>query len=126
METTNPQMAKSNNMATVAAIFGLISVFLAQTIIIPLLFGSLAIVLAVLSKGYNKKMSTPATIGMITSLLSIVIAVAITIGSFWMYENDPEFRAQADDTFKILTGMTMEEYYNSYPNVSIPETSPEE
>lgn len=106
---------KENTMAVASAVMGALSMLLAQTILIPFFLGSLAIIIAILSKGTSKKLSQPAMIGMATSIASLLVTVSILAGTFWKYENDPAFRKETDATFKEITGYTFEDYYKLKP-----------
>ena len=57
----NPGMA----MATASLLLGLASFFTIMTVILPFICGGLAILFALLSKGYGKKLLTQAKIGII-------------------------------------------------------------
>lgn len=111
---TNVRRPQPNNMASAACVMGLLSIVLVQTVLIPLFLGSIAIIIAVLSKGYDTKMTGQAKAGVVTSLLGITIAVVMSATSIWMYMNDDLFRAETNKTFQELTGMTVEEYSNSF------------
>lgn len=110
----NTQRAQSNNMASLACIMGLLSIVLLQTVLLPLFLGSIAIIIAILSKGYEKKMVKAAKIGFITSLVGITLTIGISSASVWMYFNNDAYRAEKNEIFQEMTGMTIEEYYNSY------------
>ncbi len=103
-----------NNMASAACVMGLLSLVLTQTILIPLVLGSAAIIIAILSKGYNTKMTPQAKIGTVTSLIGIAIAVFLSTASIWMYMTDDAFRDETNKTFQEITGMTVEEYANQF------------
>lgn len=101
-------------MANIAAIMGLISIFLVNTMIIPLVCGSLAIILAVLSKGNQTKLSSSGKLGFISALISLIIALSLGVVSTWMMQNDPAFRAEAEKSFQQMTGISLEELYSTY------------
>jgi len=107
-------ISNNNNMANIAAIMGLISIFLVNTMIIPLVCGSLAIILAVLSKGNQTKLSSSGKLGFISALISLIIALSLGIVSTWMMQNDPAFRAEAEKSFQQMTGISLEELYSTY------------
>lgn len=107
-------ISNNNNMANIAAIMGLISIFLVNTMIIPLVCGSLAIILAVLSKGNQTKLSSSGKLGFISALISLIIALSLGVVSTWMMQNDPAFRAEAEKSFQQMTGISLEELYSTY------------
>ncbi len=63
--------------ATISVIFGLGCLFTLFTVYIPFILGGLAILFAILSKGYNKKMNLTAKIGIGTAISGIAILFAI-------------------------------------------------
>lgn len=69
------------NFATVSMILGLGCMFSFLTVYLPLVFGSLAIIFALLSKGYGKKMLIGAKIGMCTAIGCIALIITI-MGTF--------------------------------------------
>ena len=69
-------------MATMAMVLGLAGIFTMFTIYIPLICGSLAVIFAILSKGYGNKMLTSAKIGIGTAIAGIALIVTI-LGSCW-------------------------------------------
>lgn len=76
-------------LATVSMIFGILSIFTVFGVYPPFICGSIAIVLAILSKGYGKKMLSIAKAGIITAASGMAMVcmvfgliISITIGFF--------------------------------------------
>lgn len=67
--------------ATVSMILGLGCMFSFLTVYLPLIFGSLSVIFAILSKGYGKKMLIGAKIGLCTAIGCMALVVAI-MGTF--------------------------------------------
>lgn len=63
--------AANNVLAVIAMILGVCSLLSLFTIYLSLIFGSIAIILALLSKGYGKKMVTSAKVGFGTAIGSL-------------------------------------------------------
>ena len=106
----NPGMT----MATVSMILGLGSIFTMFTVYLPLILGSLAILFAILSKGYGKKMVAAAKIGIGTAIggLALVITVAGTaVGIIFSLSKDSmvQFGQAMDQQFEEQTGMSLED-----------------
>ena len=101
-------------MATVSMILGLGSIFTMFTVYLPLILGSLAILFAILSKGYGKKMVAAAKIGIGTAIggLALVITVAGTaVGIIFSLSKDSmvQFGQAMDQQFEEQTGMSLED-----------------
>ena len=76
----NPNPVPPKNALSIASlIIGIIALATFWTIIGGIVLGSLAIILAVLSKGYYKKMNGTAKGGFITGLIALIIEAAIYI-----------------------------------------------
>lgn len=101
-------------MAMASLILGVASIFTLLTIYLPLVFGSMAIVLAILSKGYGKKMLGIARAGIGTAIGAMTLVVAIwgTIISFFLSLSGDaliEFGRQIDQQFEQQTGRDIED-----------------
>ena len=82
------------------------------------LFGSLAIILAVLSKGNEKRMCTSAGVGMITGILALIIQICMIIFTLYSIIYIPEFREQFINTFyHIYEQMYGIPFQESYPGL---------
>lgn len=105
-------------MAMVSLILGIASIFTIFTVYLPLILGSIAIVLAILSKGYGKKMLATAKAGIGTaiggiSLIAVVFVSVISIfySAFRSMSGDQlvEFGRQIDEMFEQQTGQDIED-----------------
>ena len=101
-------------MATISMVLGVISIMTIFTVYIPIICGSIAIVLAILSKGYGKKMLTTAKVGIGTAIGGMALIITI-IGSLTVLllsssgEQMVEFGRQVDEQFREQTGMELED-----------------
>lgn len=101
-------------MATAAMVLGVASIFTMFTVYIPFICGSLAIVFAILSKGYGKKMLAAAKIGIGTAIAGIVL-IATIVGSvsamlFSLSSEDlVNLGRQLDQQFESQTGRELED-----------------
>lgn len=107
----NPGMA----MATASLILGAASFFTILSVFLPLVLGGLAVLFALLSKGYGKKMLTQAKIGLICGIGGFCITAAVFGSSMAMLLKDPdllvEIGQQYDDAIESMYGQSTEEIY---------------
>ena len=101
-------------MAMISLILGIASIFTILTVYLPLIFGSIAIVLAILSKGYGKKMLATAKAGIGTAIGGITLIVVVfgsVISLFLSLSGDQlvEFGRQIDEMFEQQTGQDIED-----------------
>lgn len=122
-----PVRNPGQTMATMAMVLGLASIFTMFTIYIPLICGSLAVVFAILSKGYGKKMMAAAKIGIGTAIAGIALIVTI-LGSVSAMllslssedlvnlgrELDQQFESQTGRELKEVLGTSYEEIMKEY------------
>jgi len=109
-------------MATIAMVLGLASVFCIFTVYLPLVLGSIAIILAILSKGYGRKMLATAKIGVGTAIggLSMVLVLIASVFSLLMSNSDVliDQGRQLDEQFERQTGQKLEDYLGkSYEDI---------
>ena len=100
--------------ATISVIFGLGSLFTVFTVYLPFILGGLAIVFAILSKGYNKKMNFAAKIGVgtaITGLALLATIIGTLVGIFLSSSRETliQFGEQMDKQIEHQTGYTPEQ-----------------
>lgn len=89
-----------------------------MTILPPLIFGSLSIILAILSRGDQKKLQSRALAGVIIGGSALVLNLAICIFSFYMVFSDPETTQQywnmVNETYEQMLGASLEDILESY------------
>lgn len=98
--------------AMVLSVVAIVSVF-TFTVYPPLIFGSLAIILALLSRGGSLKFHPSAKTGIRNSLIALGINIALVAGSLWLVFCIPEFSDEFNATFQEMYGMTYEEFMES-------------
>ncbi len=101
-------------LATISMVLGLASMFTLFTVYIPLICGSIAIVLAILSKGYGKKMLSMAKIGIGTAIggMALVISIVGSMTALILSSDGDflvEFGQQMDQQFEQQTGQKLED-----------------
>lgn len=85
--------------------------------------GGLAIILAILSKGYNTKMEKNAVIGMIAGIVGIILQIATLLFSIYSVIHVPEFREQFNSLYEQMYGEPMDDSINEMlDDLRIPST----
>lgn len=109
----NPGMA----MATASLFLGLASFFMSMTVLFSLILGGLAILFALLSKGYGKKMITQAKIGFICGIGGLGTTFFLIVSSVSMLLANPdmlvEIGRQYDTAIEEVYGQPTEELYGT-------------
>lgn len=109
----NPGMA----MATASLLLGLASFFTMLTVFLPLLCGGLAILFALLSKGYGKKMVSQAKIGLVCGIGGLCITAMMVGSSMAMLLSNPdmmvEIGQQYDTVMEDMYGQPTEDIYGT-------------
>lgn len=103
-----------NVFALFAKSLGAFSIFCA---VFSVFFGSficggLAIVLAILSKGYNTQMEKNAKIGLITGTIGIILQISVLGFSIYYIIHVPEFREQFNSIYEQMYGEPMDDSIN--------------
>ena len=102
------------SMATASMILGLVSLFTLFTVYIPLICGSLAVILAVLSKGYGKKMPLTARVGVGTAVggVTLIMTLLFTLTRILLSSSGDDlvnFGKAMDEQFEQQTGIELED-----------------
>lgn len=111
---------RPRGFATASLVFGIIAFVSAftMTILPPLIFGSLSIILGLLSRGGAKRPESRALAGIIVSASALVINFAVCIFSFYIVLSDPEAKSQywsmINETYEQMLGMSLDEILDSY------------
>lgn len=102
-------------LASVSLFLGLGAVFTLLTVFLPLAFGALAVLLALLSKGYGKKMLSQARIGFTCGIGSLCATVCILVSSIAVLLSNPdrliEYGQQYDTMCEDVYGQSSEELF---------------
>lgn len=115
-----PSALPGNGFAIASLVFGILALIstMTMTIVIPVFFGSLAIILGFLSRGNRTSLHHYALTAVITGCCSLVINVALFAGSFYMIFSNKEMAQQywnmMNETYEQMTGMTLEELLQNY------------
>lgn len=101
---------KSNAFGTVAFILAILALLSVTSILPPILFGGLAVIFGVLSKGSGKKMDKKGKFGFSIGLLSLIGAVAITAFTIYLVFFNAEYRSYMNEAYEMTYGITFDEY----------------
>lgn len=87
------------------------AIFFSSIPFIPIGFGFLSILFAILSKGYSDKLAKAAKNGLISGILAIIVTISILGFTVFRIMTDSEYRQSIIDTSKMLYGDTYEQDY---------------
>ncbi len=114
---------RSDGLATAALVLGIAGLLCSITIILPLICGSLAIILAILSKGGELTTAGKGKAGMILGIISacigafiLLLAIATTSSTSFIDEFEREYKRQMDQYYN---GYDYDDYYNDYDSDDI-------
>ena len=108
--------APINVFAMFARSLGVFSIFCAFFSIFfgALICGGMAIILAILSNGYNTKMERNAKFGLVAGIIGIVFQLStLTIGVYNII-NVPEFREQFNSLYEQMYGAPVDDSINDF------------
>lgn len=115
---------KKNTFATAALVMGILSLVSLCTVIGPLVFGSLGIIFAILSREQGQKTATEALIGVVTSTIgcaiSILLIVVSLIVSIRMLAN-PASREQLNQMYEDVYGYSLDEMMEEMSGYNLDE-----
>lgn len=122
-----PAPPSGDKLATAALVLGILAPISSVTMTVypPFIFGSIAILLALLSRGKAKRIPQRAKVGILCALGGILLNLAIVGSCIYLFITNPAIREQVDELFKQTYGLTMEEFYRSAqtgnPSYTLPE-----
>ncbi len=101
----------ANGFARASMILGLLSIVTAfmLTIYFPFVLGSLAIILALLSKGYQSKLHPNAKTAIATAIVGLSLNICLIAGSFILVFSVKEYREQFDTIFEQVYGESFDD-----------------
>lgn len=119
-----PPRQKTNAMAIASLVMGILAIITLCTVYLPLVFGSLSIIFAILSKGDHRHMSGFSYAGIITSVTGIVLSVVTIIAALFMLFTNPDFyqeyKKQLNDIFTQQYGISYDEWMEEYEESLFP------
>lgn len=104
-----------NVFALFAKSLGVFSIFCAVFSVFfgTFICGGLAIVLAILSKGYNTKMEKNAKVGLATGIIGIILQISVLAFSVYNIIHVPEFREQFNSLYEQMYGEPVDDSINN-------------
>lgn len=110
----------SKGFATASLVLGVIAIISAftMTVLPPVIFGSLAIILGLLSRGSQRHLSGHALGGVATAAGALVLNLLICIFSFVMVFSNPdttkEYLNMLNQTYEEMLGISLEDLMEEY------------
>lgn len=101
-----------NPFASAALFMGILAILTSCTVIISIIFGSLGILFAILTKRRKKSLPSHAYVGVITSAVGTCLSLALLVASLIQLPSNlknPEFRKDLNDAYEYLSGITFDE-----------------
>ena len=101
------------SFATAAMVLGIVSIVTSFTFTVypPFIVGSIAIILAILSKGQRPNLLSKARTGVICAVIGLVMNTVIVITSMVLLFTNPYVRAEVNKTFEKQYGMSFDEMW---------------
>lgn len=120
--TTKKSLPTKNSFAKASLIMGIVCIIttIICTVYLPFIFGGLAIIFAILSKGNQKYMDSSATAGIITSAIGMILdTIIITVFCYMLFTNQ-SFRTNANEITKSVYGATLDEMFEQSTGFTLP------
>lgn len=113
-----PANISGDRLALAAMVLGILALasFISMTIYPPFIFGSIAIVLALLSKGRAPRMTAKARAGVICAAIGLAANCALCSTTLYMLYTKPDIMQQVNDVFESQYGMSYTEMIESILN----------
>lgn len=113
--------ARNNNFVLLSLIMGILSLCTCALIIPPFIFGGLAILFALLSRGKDTNFPKQSLAGIATGALGLILAVCLGAFSIYTLMTNPEYHQLLNDTSKQMYGITFDEILDGKtPTKNIP------
>ena len=122
MDTNNlnyiQQPKKANIFSTLSFVFGILAIgsciLFLWMFFLPILFGGLSVIFAILSKGYELTLPSFSKIGLITGIVGIAVNIGAYIACFVMIFTTPELKLMFYDTLNESMQFYEDFYGESY------------
>ena len=110
----HPEPALGRQLGKIAAVLGVLALFsiFLLPIIAPLILGSIAVVLAVISKGKEKEYTKGARRALVTGIIAIVMNVVLLVSSLlglYLIMTNSQIRAQANSLAEQVYGYSFDD-----------------
>lgn len=105
--------SRRNPFSKASLIMGVLALLTIATGVLPLFFGALGVLFAVLSHRKSKPLDTSALLGVVTSAIGLSIAIVMFVITIMMLPTllrDPEYREQLNTFSESMYGATFDEF----------------
>ena len=109
-------MFEKNTFASAALVTGVLSLLTSSSILGGIVFGSLAIIFAFISKADNLKMPPKGRLAVNVGIIGIVTTIALLGNSIYSYHHDPAYKKNVDSAFIQMYGMSCEQFFKEIGN----------
>ncbi len=115
-----PPVVWGRGFATASLVFGILALLstFTMTVALPVFFGSMAVILGILSRGKQTIWPNNALAGVIVGVCTVVINIALGVGSVYLFFSNTDLQAQywdmVNESYEQITGMTLDEFLESY------------
>lgn len=108
-----PYSEPGSSFASASMVLGIISIITSFTFTVypAFVLGSIAITLALLSKGRRPKLLSKAHVGVVCGIAGLVINTAIVTCSMVLLFTNPDVKAEVNKTFEKQYGMSFDEMW---------------
>ena len=100
----------ANMFAFIAFVLACIAVFSVLTGVFPIILGSLAIIMALLSRGRETKLSSSAKLSIYISVFAMIVGTGIVAAAVHAIMTDPEMRDFMTQLYNAVRNNDYEEY----------------
>jgi flagellar biosynthesis protein FliP len=104
-----PEQISQSAFLILASICSVLSLLCSCFVFSTLIFGSLAIIFATLSKGSNEKMTPPAKVATWMAVTAMCFSLFMTASSVYQICTDPETYAQFEQQYESMTQHSLQE-----------------
>lgn len=113
-----PIRQKPNAFAVASLVMGILAMVTLCTIYLPIVFGSLSIIFAILSKGSQKHMPGMSHAGIITAVSGIIFSVITIAATLFILFTNPdiyqEYKQELNRMFSEQYGITYDEFMEEF------------
>lgn len=116
------QKSPADGLITAAMVLGIAAIISAvlMTVYFPFILGGIAIILAILSKGYGNKMHSKAKTGIICAIIGITFNLFIVIGSLYTVFSNPTVFREFDAIYEQFYGESFTDMYKELTGEDFP------
>lgn len=114
---------RENKFLIASIILSALAFFSVQFVVLPFIFGGLAIIFAILSKGESNKMCGGAISSIVASVLSMILTVCMTAFIMYLIMYNKDYRSLLNDYSTQLYGQSFDKIVEESFNIELPDIS---